>query len=152
GMAAGLSAVFKSPLGTAIFAVEILYSTVAFEGSALVFTLIGAAVAYAVTGLFDGWTPLFILPDSVGFSHIENLLWYAVLAVLAGVLGAALPTMFYTVRDTFRRLPIPNHVKPAIGGLAVGVIGIFVPPLLGGGYGYMQFALQGGAGMTIWFM
>lgn len=152
GMAAGLSAIFKSPLGTAIFAVEILYSTMAFEGSALVFTLIGAAVAYAVTGLFDGWTPLFVLPENVGFSHIENLLWYAVLAVLAGVLGAALPTLFYAVRDAFRRVPIPNHFKPAIGGLAVGVIGIFVPPLLGGGYGYMQFALQGGAGMAVWFM
>lgn len=152
GMAAGLSAIFKSPLGTAIFAVEILYSTMAFEGSALVFTLIGASVAYAVTGLFDGWTPLFMLPNDVGFSHIENLLWYAVLAVLAGVLGAALPTMFYTVRDAFARLSIPKHFKPAIGGLAVGLIGIFAPPLLGGGYGYMQFALQGGAGMAIWYM
>lgn len=152
GMAAGLSAIFKSPLGTAIFAVEILYSTMAFEGQALIFTLIGAAVAYAITGLFDGWTPLFVLPANVGFTNAENLLWYAVLAVLAGLLGAALPTIFYGVRDAFKRIPIPDHFKPAIGGLAVGLIGIFAPPLLGGGYGYMQFALQGGSGMVIWFM
>src|SRR5699024_163239 len=45
GMAAGLSAIFKSPLGTAIFAVEILYSRMAFEGDALIYTLISAAVA-----------------------------------------------------------------------------------------------------------
>ncbi len=152
GMAAGLSAIFKSPLGTAIFAVEILYSTMAFEGQALIFTLIGAAVAYAITGLFDGWTPLFVLPANVGFVNAENLLWYGVLAVLAGLLGAALPTIFYGVRDAFKRIPIPDHFKPAIGGLAVGLIGIFAPPLLGGGYGYMQFALQGGSGMVIWFM
>lgn len=152
GMAAGLSAIFKSPLGTAIFAVEILYSTMAFEGGALLFTLIGAAVAYAITGLFDGWTPLFALPPQIGFHHPQNLVWYGILAVFAGIFGAALPTVFYGVRNYFVRLSIPKHFKPAIGGLAVGLIGIFAPPLLGGGYGYIQYALQGGAGMAIWFM
>jgi len=152
GMAAGLSAIFKSPLGTAIFAVEILYSTMAFEGEALTFTLIGAAVAYAINGLFEGWTPLFALPSNIGFTNIENLAWYGLLAVVAGLLGAVIPTVFYRVRDAFHKIPVPPHVKPAIGGLVVGLIGIFVPELLGGGYGYMQFALQGTGGMAIWFM
>ncbi|HQU17201.1 MAG: hypothetical protein B7Z66_13930 [Chromatiales bacterium 21-64-14] len=152
GMAAGLSAIFKSPLGTAFFAVEILYSGMAFEGEALIFTLVGSAVAYGLTGLFDGWTPLFMLPHGVTFGQPLDVGWFIVLAVVAGILGAILPTVFYFIRDAFHRLRVPNQVKPAIGGLALGLIGIFVPQLLSGGYGYTQFALQGGAAMSLWLL
>ncbi|MGH7057736.1 MAG: chloride channel protein [Acetobacteraceae bacterium] len=152
GMAAGLSAIFKSPLGTAIFAVEILYSRMAFEGSALIYTLISAAVAYAITGAFSGFTPLFLLPPSTRVLDPLHLIWFALLGVLAGALGALLPAVYYRIRDAFRALRIPNHFKPAIGGLAVGLIGIAVPPIIGGGYGYMQFVLQGGTGLLVWVL
>ena len=152
GMAAGLSAIFKSPLGTAIFAVEILYSRMAFEGGALIYTLIAAAVAYAVAGAFGGYTPLFVLPDHTGMNSPFDLVWFSILGIAAGLLGAVLPTVFYRVRDWFSDMKIPNHFKPAIGGLAVGLIGIALPPLLGGGYGYIQFALAGGAGLAVWFL
>ncbi|MGH8156454.1 MAG: chloride channel protein, partial [Rhodanobacteraceae bacterium] len=81
GMAAGLSAIFKSPLGTAIFAVEILYSRMAFEGSALIYTLISAAVAYAVIGAFTGYTPLFLLPVDHRVVQPLDLVWFAILGV-----------------------------------------------------------------------
>ncbi len=152
GMAAGLSAIFKSPLGTALFAVEILYSTMAFEGRYLTFTLIASAVAYTITGLFNGWSPLFVLPRDVTFGAPVDLFWFVVLAALAGCLGALLPTVFYWTRDTFHKLRIPNQLKPAIGGLGMGLLGLLAPPLLGGGYGYVQFALQGGGGMAVWLL
>jgi chloride channel protein, CIC family len=152
GMAAGLSAIFKSPLGTAFFAVEILYGTMAFESAALIYTLIGAAVSYAITGLFDGWTPLFVLPKGGSFGAPADLIWFVVLAVVAGLVGAALPTVFYWTRDRFHELRIPPHFKPALGGLGLGLIGLFAPALLGGGYGYIQFALQGGAGIALWVL
>ncbi|HKK13037.1 MAG TPA: chloride channel protein, partial [Gammaproteobacteria bacterium] len=152
GMAAGLSAIFKSPLGTALFAVEILYSTMAFEGRYLTFTLIASAVAYAITGLFNGWTPLFILPEHVTFGAPVDLIWFVVLAALAGCLGAVLPTVFYWTRDAFHNLRIPNQFKPALGGLGMGLVGLMAPPLLGGGYGYIQFALQGSGGMAVWLL
>ncbi len=152
GMAAGLSAIFKSPLGTAIFAVEILYSRMAFEGGALIYTLISAAVAYAITGAFSGYTPLFLLPASQRVVQPEDLVWFALLGILAGGLGALLPSVYYRIRDAFAEIRIPNHFKPAIGGLAVGLIGIAVPPVIGGGYGYMQFALQGGTGLMAWVL
>jgi CIC family chloride channel protein len=151
GVAAGLSAIFKSPLGTAIFAVEILYAGVAFEGDALLYTLIASAVAYAVTGAIEGWTPLFVLPKA-SFGTPLDLVWYGILGILAGSIGAFLPTVFYGIRDFFRRLRIPNHFKPAIGGLAVGLIGAVLPGILGGGYGYMQLALEGAAGLSIGFL
>jgi chloride channel protein, CIC family len=150
GMAAGLSAIFKSPLGTALFAVEILYSTMSFEGRFLPYTLVASAVAYTIAGLFNGWLPLFVLPHDVTFGPPADLVWFAVLAVLSGGLGALLPTVFYWTRDKFHELEIPNFLKPALGGLGVGVLGVFAPPLLGGGYGYVQFALQGGSGIAIW--
>ncbi len=144
GMAAGLSAVFKSPLGSAIFAVEVLYGTMAFEGTALIFTIIAAAVAYAMAGLFTDWTPLFYLPPSITPLNTGwDLLWFALLGLCAGVVGALLPTVFYRLRDFFRSLPVPNQYKPAIGGLILGVIGIFLPQVLGGGYGWMQLVIDG---------
>lgn len=147
GMAAGLSAIFKSPLGTAIFAVEILYSRMAFEGDALVFTMISAAVAYSITGMFSGYTPLFLLAESTRQVVPIDLVWFGLLGVLAGIIGAIMPWVFYTFRDWFEQLNVPRPLKPAIGGLGVGLIGIFAPPIIGGGYGYMQFVLQGGAGL-----
>lgn len=152
GMAAGLSAIFKSPLGTAIFAVEILYSRMAFEGGALIFTLISASIAYSVTGLFSGFTPLFLLPASTRVLDPLDLVWFSLLGVLAGGVGALMPIIYYGVRDWFAALKVPRALKPAIGGLAVGLIGIAVPPITGGGYGYMQFVLQGGSGLAVWIM
>ncbi|SFP92076.1 chloride channel protein, CIC family [Nitrosomonas cryotolerans] len=149
GMAAGLSAIFKSPLGTAIFAVEILYSRMTFEGAALIFTLISASVAYSITGMFSGFTPLFLLSESSRELIPLDLLWFSLLGVLAGVVGAMMPWIYYGVRDWFVALKVPRVIKPAIGGLAVGLIGIALPPITGGGYDYMQFVLQGGSGLTI---
>lgn len=152
GMAAGLSAIFKSPLGTAIFAVEILYSRMAFEGDALIYTLISAAVAYAITGTFSGFTPLFLLPVNHQVVRPVDLVWFTLLGVVAGGLGALIPAVYYRVRNAFRALRVPAHVKPALGGLAVGLIGIALPPVIGGGYGYIQFALQGGTGLAAWVL
>jgi CIC family chloride channel protein len=143
GMSAGLSAIFKSPLGTAIFGVEILYSSMAFEGGVLVFTIMGAAVAYAVTGMLEGWEPLFYLPGGGSFMHSLELLWYFLLGLVTGVVGALLPWAFYTVRDRFKSLHVPDHFKPAIGGALLGLIGMGLPQLLGGGYGWIQMAIDG---------
>lgn len=142
-MAAGLAAVFQAPLGMAIFAVEILYSGMVFESEALIYTVVSAVTGYAVRGLIEGgWTPIFAIPAGLSFSPLE-LVGYAVLGVFAGLLGAGLPTIFYWVRDQFHRIPIVPHVKPAIGGLLVGLIGMAAPQVLGTGYGWVELAIAG---------
>lgn len=144
GMAAGLSAIFRAPLGMAIFATEVLYAGMAFEFEALPFTLIAAVVAYAVNGLFAGWMPLFLVPGDLTFSRPTELVGYAVLGVAAGIVGAIQPPVFYGIRDAFARLKLPPHVKPALGGFLMGLVAVAFPPVLATGFGWVQMALTSG--------
>ncbi len=143
GMAAGLSATFRSPIGTAVFAVEVLYSDVEFEAGALLYALLGSVVAYAVNGLFVGSQPLFQVPASLEIAHFSDYASYIVLGCAAGIVATALPVVFYGARDAFQALPIPPHFKPAIGGLGVGLLALWLPQVLGGGYGWIQEAIDG---------
>lgn len=144
GMAAGLSAIFRSPIGAAILAVEIPYLDMEFEPSALMYTAIGAIVAYAANGMIVGFTPLFRLPQLQ--DHLPQPLDYGayiVLGAAAGIVATILPQLFYAGRDFFRRLPVPAWTRPAIGGLLTGLIALAVPRVIGGGYGWVQQAIDG---------
>jgi len=149
GMASGLSAIFRSPIGTAFFAVEVLYSGMEFDAWVLLYTMLGSIVAYTVNGLFVGWQPLFNVPADIVPPNFMGYLWYAALGVIAGVVGIILPETFYRVRDLFQDIPIPPHVKPAIGGLGVGLMALTLPQILGGGYGWIQEAIDGKLALTL---
>jgi len=142
GMAAGLSAIFRSPMGTGVFAIEVLYGSMEFEVGALLYTMLSSAVAYAVNGAFVGFRPLFSVPaiPTPAFSDYAS---YAILGLAAGVVATILPQVFYYLRDLFRLLPVPIWTKPAIGGLAVGLLALRLPQVLGGGYGWIQLAIDG---------
>ena len=143
GMASGLSAIFRSPIGTAIFAIEVLYSEMEFEAAALIYTMLGAVTAYSVAGLFVGWGPLFRVPEALSLPGAIDYAWYLVLGIVAGLVAALLPVVFYGARDLFKKLPVPPHFKPAIGGLGVGLLALALPQVLGGGYGWIQLAING---------
>ena len=144
GMAAGLSAMFRSPIGTALMAIEVLYAEMEFEAGALLYALLASIVAYAVNGFFDGWEPLFRLPGPIGrLPRALDYGWYVALGVLAGITATIIPVIFYRVRDLFRASRIPAVLRPAVGGLGVGLMGMMVPQVLGGGYGWVQLAIDG---------
>lgn len=142
GMAAGLAAIFRSPMGTGVFAIEVLYGEMEFEVGALLYTMTSSAVAYTVNGLFSGFGTLFTIP-AIATPPLSSYVWYAVLGIAAGVIGVLLPVVFYRVRDLFRSLPIPVWTKPALGGLGVGLLALRLPQVLQGGYGWMQLAIDG---------
>ncbi|HUV14881.1 MAG TPA: chloride channel protein [Acidobacteriota bacterium] len=148
-MAGGLAAIFQAPLGMAIFAVEILYAGMVFESEALIYTVIAAVTGYAFHGFFAGWSPVFAIPEGLAFQEPETLIAYAVLGLLAGLVGSVLPTVFYGIRDLFAKLPVPPHFKPAIGGLGVGLIGMGFPEILGTGYGWVELAMSEKLPLTI---
>ena len=85
GVAAGLSAMFRSPLGAAIFSVEVLFGTMAFEGSALLYTMIAAVIGYAVNGAFVGYEPIFNFDRGLSLTHSSELAWYALLGVITAI-------------------------------------------------------------------
>lgn len=143
GMAAGLSAIFRSPIGTAIFAVEVLYGGMDFESEALMYCMLAAIVAYAVNGWFVGWHSLFGVPPDLAATHLLDYGWYIALGAVSGAVAAIFPEVFYRIRDAFAALRIPHWIKPGIGGLAVGLMALRLPQVLGGGYGWIQEAIDG---------
>jgi len=149
GMASGLSAIFRSPIGTAFFAVEVLYSGMEFDAWVLLYTMLGSIVAYTVNGLFVGFRPLFNVPPNIPTPNLVGYLWYAALGVVGGLVGVLLPEIFYRIRDWFSAIRIPPHIKPALGGLGVGIMALFIPQVLGGGYGWIQEAIDGRLGLQL---
>ena len=142
GVGAGIGAIFKAPLGGAILAAEILY-TRDFELGALVPGFIASVIGYSIFAGWAGWTPVFGEGLELRFTQPESLVWYALLGVMAGVGGIAYAGFFYGVRDVFRKVRIPPHLKPAIGGLGVGLIALAFPQVLSMGYGWVQLAIDG---------
>jgi CIC family chloride channel protein len=142
GVGAGIGAIFKAPLGGAILAAEILYIR-DFELGALVPGFIASVIGYSIFGAWAGWTPVFGEGLGLRFTQPESLVWYALLGVAAGLVGIAYARFFYTVRDVFRRVRIPPHLKPAIGGLGVGLIALAFPQVLSISYGWLQLAIDG---------
>jgi CIC family chloride channel protein len=142
GAAGGLSAIFKAPLGSALFSNEVLYNE-DFETEGIIPCVISAVAAYTVFSAFFGHQSIFLTPD-FHFVYGRELLLYALLGLLCAGVGRAYIWFFFELRSRFfERIPIPPHFKPAIGGLCVGLIGLFVPQALGCGYGWLQLAILG---------
>ena len=138
GMGAGIGAIFHAPLAGALFAAEVMYKELDIEHEILVPAFVASVIAYAVFGSFLGFHPLFITPD-YRFDQALLLIPFVILALVCAAGAAAYVTAFYGVRRLIlQRLRIPNHLKPALGGLFVGVIGFFLPEALGTGYGVVQ--------------
>src|SRR6185437_13806151 len=76
GASAGLSAIFRSPVGAALFVIEVLYADIEFESSALIYCTLAAIVAYALNGLFVGWGALFEVPPIAEFHSRLTYGWY----------------------------------------------------------------------------
>jgi CIC family chloride channel protein len=113
-----------------------------FESEALIYTVIAAVTAYALHGMVVGWDPIFAIPE-VAFDRPAELAGFVILGIAAGVVAAVLPRVFEGFKTAFRSLPGPPHLKPAVGGLAVGLIGMAFPATIGTGYGWMEMAMAG---------
>ncbi len=143
GAAGGIGAIFKAPLGAALFATEVLYRREDFEFEAIIPCILSSIVAFMVYTFHDGTAAIFHIP-SFSLATPAQLPFYAVLGVLCALVGFPYVRFFYGIRDRFfRRLNLPKAVKPAIGGLMVGVVALFLPEVLGGGYPWMQSAIDG---------
>ena len=141
GMAAGIGAIFRAPLGGAVLGAELLYRD-DVESEALVPSFIGTIVAYSIFGVVEGFSPIFGAQAQFGFSDPTQLVWYALIGLACGLVGVLYIGTFYGFTDRFRRWRIPRAAKPALAGLAVGCLGVVMPGVLGTGYGFVQAGLD----------
>lgn len=139
GIGSGIGAIFSAPLGGAVLSSEILYRD-DFDATALLPSFIASVVAYVVFGSFEGWSPLFGYIGGYRFDEPLQLLWFALIGVLGGLLGLLYARSFYGLAAVFHRLPIPRWASPTLGGVVVGLIGLIIPEVLGTGYGWVQEA------------
>ena len=78
----------------------------------------------------------------MGFQHPVTLIYYAVLGVVCGLVGLLYARSFYAIEAIFHRLRIPRWIKPALGGLLVGLVGLVVTGAIHTGYGWVQMAMS----------
>jgi CIC family chloride channel protein len=144
GAAGGIGAIFKAPMGAALFATEVLYRKPEFEFEAIIPSIFSSIVAYTVFTLYNGWGTVFHIPTLVPIVTPSELLIYAVFGGLCSVVGFIYISFFYGLRDHFfKPLGISRFLKPAVGGLLIGVLAFFLPQVLGGGYDWIQSAIDG---------
>ncbi|HEX5450793.1 MAG TPA: chloride channel protein, partial [Candidatus Limnocylindrales bacterium] len=147
GIAAGIGAIFRAPLGGAVLGAEIMYRD-DVESDALVPSFIASIIAYSIFAATVGFQPMFGEQARFAFDQPLQLAWYALLGVAAGTVGILYVDGFYGLTERFAGWrstagrAVPRAIKPAVGGLLVGCIGLVLPGVLGTGYGYVQAGLD----------
>jgi len=141
GVAGGISAVFRAPLGALLFALEVPYKR-DMETEIVLPLGISSIVAYVVSLLILGERKLLWIP-SVTVHYPTDLLYYAILGLAAGGLARLYVKIFYGVRDFLKKSSIPPWLRPAVGGLAAGLVGLLLPHTLGQGYPFLEKAIRG---------
>lgn len=148
GAAGGISALFRAPLGAALWSLEVLYKD-DFESEGLFPCLVSSVTSYSVFTAVHGPGSLFSVLDASGlpvsfqFDPLQ-LLFFAALGLACGPLGALWIKWLEITRGVWAALPIPIWSRPALGGLLLGALCIAVPWVFGSGYGWLQDALRGG--------
>ena len=142
GLGAGIGSIFKIPLGGAVFSAEVFYRR-DFEVRALIPGLVASVTGYTVFGFVFGWDRLFTIPlDLVKYTQPASLILYALVGLICAGISIGYVKVFYVITDYFSKIRIPKYLKPAIGGVLVGMIGIVFPQILGTSYGWLQIAIN----------
>ncbi len=140
GIGSGIGAIFRAPLGGALIGAEILYMQ-DLEIEAIIPSLIASIIGYAIYGAWAGWEPIFGNQAQNTFNSPLQLVYYAILGMICGGIGILYARAFHGTAKLFHRLPLSRHwlwVKPTIGGVLVGLMGLAIPQALGMGYGWVQ--------------
>jgi len=104
---------------------------------------LASITSYSVFAAIFGQGLAFNTPAGLEFHRVAELPLYLIFAIVCSVVGYLYVLVFYGLRDRlFRKLPIPNAVKPAIGGLMLGVVALWLPHTMSGGYGWIQLAID----------
>ena len=131
GAAAGMSATFNTPIAGVILAIELLLFE--FKSRSFIPLVIASTLATAVHIQLLGGGPMFTVA-TMNFGIPRALPFYLVLGGVCGLAAVGFSKLLYWTEDQFEKLPLDQLWWPAIGALGLGIIGYFVPRVLGVGY------------------
>jgi chloride channel protein, CIC family len=131
GAGAGMAATFNTPIAGVILAIELLLFE--FRARSFIPLVIACTLATSVRGVLFGQHSMFSM-GNVDFDVPRGLPYYLLLGVICGIAAIGFTKLLYWVEDHFDRLPIDDLWHPAIGALGLGIIGFFIPRVLGVGY------------------
>ncbi len=146
GAGAGMAATFNTPIAGVILAIELLLFE--FRARSFIPLVIATTLATSVRAVLLGQRSMFTI-GNVDFDVLHGLPFYVILGVICGGAAIGLTKLLYWVEDQFDRLPIDELWHPAIGSLAVGVFGFFVPRILGVGYDTVSDILNNNLGVKL---
>ncbi|MCF8061460.1 MAG: chloride channel protein, partial [Deltaproteobacteria bacterium] len=135
---AGIAATFNAPIAGSMFALEVILGDFGLATFSPI--VISAVVATAVGRHFLGNAPAFIVPEYRLISAWE-LPMYMILGLACAFVAVGFTRILYRAEDGFEELRFPPYLKAALGGLALGIIAIPFPHVLGVGYGSIDLAL-----------
>jgi CIC family chloride channel protein len=146
GAAGGIAAAYNAPLAGVVFAVEVILGEL--EASSFIPIVISAVFATLVSSVVFGVRTIDVSSYQLVSPFYESIL-YLFLGVLAGVVSAMLMRALFGTHKIFDSLSIHPVIKPAIGGLFVGLIGFFYPQVFGVGYDVITDALNNGLALKL---
>ena len=131
GAGAGMAATFNTPIAGVILAIELLLFE--FRARSFIPLVIATTLATSVRAVLLGQKSMFTM-GNVNFDVLRGFPFYVLLGVICGAAAIVFTKLLYWVEDQFDRLPISELWHPAIGALGLGIIGFFIPRVLGVGY------------------
>ena len=140
GAAAGMSAIFGTPLAAVLLALELLLFE--FRPQSILAVGLASATAAAFRAAVVGSQPAFPMAD-LHYAGGTALLVYAAMGVPLGFVAVGISRSVFWIEEQFERLPIHWMFWPILGGLIVGAIGLFEPRTLGVGYSNITANLNG---------
>jgi CIC family chloride channel protein len=146
GAAGGISATFNAPIAGVLFAMEVILGRVVTHR--LSYVVISSVIADYVAHGFLGTARAFIVPE-FRISSPWEIGFYAILGILAALTGVFFTKILYWSEDIFDKIKFPEYLKPVVGGLLIGVIGLYSKDLFGVGYEGIQSALSGQLALNV---
>jgi CIC family chloride channel protein len=140
GAAAGMTAIFGSPIAAILLAIELLLFE--FRPRSFIPVAVSTITAMAIRPLLFGVEPMFKL-GVLPIASSSALLGYAAEGLVMGIFAVLITKAVYWIEDMFEHLPIHWMWWPAIGGLCVGIVGYISPTTLGVGYDNIDKVLSG---------